>query len=102
MDMYCLLFGVTPLAVLLCALFGTNLVCGTVGVLFMTSISSNHPDQFVYQSRPLQVAKENVYDVASNSYLGLWDFLDANYLSIICVRPGHYTFYTSCPFCEQM
>ncbi|RXN02825.1 integrin alpha-6-like protein [Labeo rohita] len=40
------------------------------GVLFLTSISSSHPDQFVYQSPPLQVAKENIYDVASNSYLG--------------------------------
>lgn len=61
-----------------CALFSANLVCVNVGVLFMTSISSIHPDQFVYQSPPLQVAKENVYDVASNSYLGLWDFMDAN------------------------
>lgn len=78
-----------------CASFGANLVCVNVGVLFMTKISSSLSDQFVYQSPPLQVAKENVF------YVGLWDFLDANVIinsHSTCHHVGLYTSYTLCPF----
>lgn len=63
----------------------SSILCMRAGLLFLTSVSSTDPDQFVYKTRPPRKQPDTSPDVMMNSYLGLWPLR----WQINCLGHGH-------------